>query len=256
MNLAAQPLRMMPSDQKNRRAFTAKDYCEKRQGWIFITSTPMYLEAMNPLHTLWIALLIMRTSGMGYRKDLPVLHFVIEEAASIIIHQFHKALLRLRKTRCPVVIAIQNYSDLEAGYGKYAPSMFSQAFTKVIGRTSDPDSARRLAETIGKKRTKRLRKTIMLSKGLLGIGTSKQVSYTEAEEDIDIASRDLIENLPDRDLLVIQPGKLTYTRLPIIDLPDKPRIAARAMPRLEDREMDGPDEPEPVAPTPAPLITL
>lgn len=245
MNLAAQALRMMPTDNHGRRTFTVKQYCDHPQGWIFLTSNPLYMEAMKPLHTLWLASLIMRTMAMGYRKGRPIVHFIFEEASTITVQEFHTALVRLRKCRCPVVYAIQNYADFQVSLGGRAPTVFSQPFTKIIGRTSHPDSAQLLSRSVGKKKVRKTRLTTTVQPGWF---KANQRSYTDIEEDVDLLPVDKITNLDDRELYAIQPGKLSHFQLPIIELADRhPPLMERPMPRLnepaqteEESEMDIP----------------
>ena len=42
------------------REWCATDWAEEREGWIFLTSTEAQQEALRPLHSLWIDLLVLR----------------------------------------------------------------------------------------------------------------------------------------------------------------------------------------------------
>ena len=71
LNQIAQPLRMMPAHPDGRRTFTVRDWCNKRNSWLFITSSPNYSAILNPLHAFFLSSLVQRLISMGPRPDLP-----------------------------------------------------------------------------------------------------------------------------------------------------------------------------------------
>src|SRR5260370_35722184 len=60
LGLIADSLRMLPTKAEAERSWSATEWAEHRQGWIFMTSTPGEREALRPLHSLWIDLLVLR----------------------------------------------------------------------------------------------------------------------------------------------------------------------------------------------------
>jgi type IV secretory pathway TraG/TraD family ATPase VirD4 len=244
MNTAAQPLRMMPAKPEGRRKFLIREYCRNRRGWIFITSSPSRAQALKPLHSIWLGSLIMRTLDQGYRPDLPRLHFILEEASTVTISEFHTALVRARKTDCPIVYCIQNFADLKAVYGDKATSIFSQPMTKIFYRTSEPESANKLADTIGKVTVKRLRETRDYSVG------RRRRSFSSEKVDEYLIPPGEIQNLPDRSGYLLQPGVAVPIVIPIVNLPDRsPAIIERIIPPMERRPLT-PEEAIDIAPEP------
>ena len=57
LGLVADSLRMLPKKSEAKRKWSATEWSEKREGWVFITSQPTVREALRPLHSLWICLL-------------------------------------------------------------------------------------------------------------------------------------------------------------------------------------------------------
>jgi type IV secretory pathway TraG/TraD family ATPase VirD4 len=252
LNTAAQSLRMMPIEpSENHRALTIREWCATREGWIFLTSSPLHMQAMKPLHSMWMAMLIKRTMHLGRQTHLPRLHFVFDEASTITVDDFHTALVRLRKTDCPVVYAIQNFSDLKATYGDKALSIYSQAYTQIIGRTKDNESSLKLADTLGKITVKRLNETREYSHKT---GRHSRTYSTKKEKEYLIDPED-IQNLDNRELCLFQPGVAVRFKAPIIDPPDRlPAIQERKIPPMEHRALEpdalGEEEPAWVAPEP------
>ena len=245
LNLAAQPLRMMPARPDGRRRFTIREWCEKRDSWIFITSKPEHMAAMKPIHTMWLASLLMRIISMGKRKDLRRTHIIFEEKSSLTIQEFHLALVRARKTGCPIVYAIQNFADLKVGYGDKAETIFSQPKRKILFRTSNADSAKKLEATIGQKVVWRLEES--LSTGRSG----RSRSWHMRKEREPLIPAEEIMNWEDREGVILQPGLAVRIKIPIIDLPDRePAIVERAIPPMEKRPLDLEETEEPEAPPP------
>jgi Type IV secretion-system coupling protein DNA-binding domain len=60
LGLIADSLRMLPRKEKTTHHWSATEWAENRKGWIFLTSKPSEREALRPLHSLWIDLLVLR----------------------------------------------------------------------------------------------------------------------------------------------------------------------------------------------------
>jgi type IV secretory pathway TraG/TraD family ATPase VirD4 len=62
LGLVADSLRMLPTKAQAKTTWSATEWSEKREGWIFITSSATEREALRPLHSLWIDLLVTASS--------------------------------------------------------------------------------------------------------------------------------------------------------------------------------------------------
>ena len=60
LGLVADSLRLLPKKGHGNGEWSATEWAETRQGWIFITSLPAEREALRPLQSLWIDLLVLR----------------------------------------------------------------------------------------------------------------------------------------------------------------------------------------------------
>jgi hypothetical protein len=64
-----------------------------------------------------------------------------------------------RKSNSPLVLGFQGRSQLAKRYGLDAEAMLSQPATKIFLRTSEPDAAKWISQTLGDAETERLRQS-------------------------------------------------------------------------------------------------
>ena len=160
LNHAGMPLRMMPSHLEGRPKFTVRDWARRRQGWIFVTSTPDTIDALRPLQGLWLDMLILKLQGQGAAPDAHRCWLVLDEVQELNkLPQLPKALTKQRKSGNPIVIGFQGMSQIDAHYGKQSETMLSQPFNNFILRTKEPRASKYLSDLIGKVQIERLRET-------------------------------------------------------------------------------------------------
>jgi hypothetical protein len=116
-------------------------------------------EALRPLISLWVDLLVLRLLNEPMPQQKPV-WFVIDELASLQrLPQLHTAITENRKSQNPVILGFQGRSQMEARYGDDAEAMLSQPATKIFLRTTEPRAAKWVSEAIGEVEVERLRET-------------------------------------------------------------------------------------------------
>jgi len=159
LGLIADSLRMLPRKEHSERSWSATEWAKERQGWIFITSQPSEREALRPLHSLWIDLLVLRLLNAPTEDQHPV-WFVLDELASLQrLPQLHTAITENRKSRNPLVLGFQGKAQLEVIYGHIAEVMLSQPATKIFLKTTEPKAAEWVSNAIGKVEIERMRET-------------------------------------------------------------------------------------------------
>jgi len=159
LGLVADSLRLLPKADDENGSWTATEWAEKRQGWIFLTSLPAEREALRPLQSLWIDWLVLRLLNEPKEAQRRV-WFVIDELASLQkLPQLHTAITEARKSRNPVVLGFQGKAQLEYLYGHLAEVMLSQPATSVWLTTKEPKAGQWVSEFIGKVEVERLRET-------------------------------------------------------------------------------------------------
>ncbi len=159
LGLIADSLRMLPRREHAKRTWSATEWAKERQGWIFITSQPSEREALRPLNSLWIDLLVLRLLNASTENQRPV-WFVLDELASLQrLPQLHTAITENRKSKNPLVLGFQGKGQLEVIYGHIAEVMLSQPATKIFLKTTEPKSAEWVSAAIGKVEIERMRET-------------------------------------------------------------------------------------------------
>jgi type IV secretory pathway TraG/TraD family ATPase VirD4 len=159
LGLVADSLRMLPTKAQATSAWSATEWSEKREGWIFITSSAIEREALRPLHSLWIDLLVLRLLTAPQDNQTPV-WFVLDELASLQrLPQLHTAITENRKSRNPLVLGFQGKAQLEVIYGHLAEVMLSQPATKIFLKTTEPKAAEWVSNAIGKVEIERMKET-------------------------------------------------------------------------------------------------
>ena len=191
LGLIADSLRMLPRKERSEHHWSATEWAETRKGWIFITSKPSEREALRPLHSLWIDLLVLRLLNEPKESQHPV-WFVLDELASLQrLPQLHTAITENRKSKNPLVLGFQGKAQLEVIYGHMAEVMLSQPATKIFLKTTEPKAAEWVSNAIGKVEIERLRETHST-----GLRAGNNFSVERQVEPLVLDSE--ISGLPDR----------------------------------------------------------
>jgi hypothetical protein len=161
LNEAGKPLRMMPSDPAGRRRWTVRDWVNDRRGWLFITSTPNTIDALRPMQSLWLDMLILSLQSSENDLEHSRVWLILDELASVnALPQLQTAMTKQRKSGNPIVLGFQSMAQVADAYGdKKAETILSQAFTNIILRTREPRAAEHLSNLIGKAQLERARET-------------------------------------------------------------------------------------------------
>ena len=159
LSLIADSFRLLPKKEDAKTEWTAREWSKERKGWIFITSQPAEREALRPLHSLWIDMLVLRLLSAPKPEQHPV-WFVLDELASLQkLPQLHTAITENRKSRNPIVLGFQGKAQLEVIYGHLAEVMLSQPATKIFLKTTEPNAAEWVSRAIGKVEIERMKET-------------------------------------------------------------------------------------------------
>jgi type IV secretory pathway TraG/TraD family ATPase VirD4 len=237
LNEAGKPLRMMPAHAETRRVWTARAWAKDRQGWIFITSTPDTIDALRPLQSLWLDMLILKLQSADKKPGQARVWIILDELASLnALPQLHNALTKQRKSDNPIVLGFQGMSQLDALYGKKAETILSQAYTNIVLRTREPRAAKHLSELIGKAQLERVRE----SKPAHWFGR-RQHSYSTERVMDPVVMESEIQGLDDLKGYFVQQDKIVAMRFhPRPKRWQAPDLIERIIPPLEYR----PPEPE------------
>ncbi len=112
-------LRMLPLDPEGRRTWSAKEWSQKRRGWIFVPSDPTIAEALRSIQSMWLDLLLVHQLAAGHRRNKPAIWNVYDELDSLKkLPKLPDAMTKMRFTGNRMVIGFQNATQLEQDYGR------------------------------------------------------------------------------------------------------------------------------------------
>jgi type IV conjugative transfer system coupling protein TraD len=118
--------------------------------WLFLSSTTEQRELLAPLLSTWLSIAYKALMGLegSYTRRL---WFIVDELPSLnVLPNLPKALAEIRKYGGCFVIGLQNLPQLEELYGvNLTRSMAGLCGTKVVFRTSDAPTAKKLSEFFG-----------------------------------------------------------------------------------------------------------
>jgi len=228
LNNAGRPMRMMPAVREGRPQICLRDWVAKRKGWIFLPNKQDTREALRPLQSMWLDMLMLRTMSLGKQRSLPRVWFFLDELAALnTLPQLHSAMSEMRFTECPIVLGIQNIASLEKLYGRLSETICSQAMTQLILATTGKAPAD-FEKMIGELETLRLEESYSYDAGR----TRKTFSLKENRRPAVLGSE--IAELADLEGFLIQRGdivrfRMAYTQQIFHNNPHIPR----EIPRLE-----------------------
>jgi hypothetical protein len=93
LNMVADSLKLLPREADTTTRWSAAAWANKRQGWLFLTSTPATRERLVPLTSLRLDTLVLRLMNYGQRSP-HLVWFVLDELASLQrLPQLHTAVV-------------------------------------------------------------------------------------------------------------------------------------------------------------------
>ena len=159
LNLVADSFRLLPSKEEAKSEWTAREWSKHRRGWIFMPSQASEREALRPLHSFWIDMLVLRLLTAPSPGQPPV-WFVLDELATLQkLPQLHTAITENRKSGNPLVLGFQGKAQLEVIYGHLAEVMLSQPATRIFLKTGEPEAAQWVSRAIGTVEIERVKET-------------------------------------------------------------------------------------------------
>jgi hypothetical protein len=159
LSKVAKSLRLLPEKGTGNGEWSATEWSETRKGWIFITSLPAEREALRPLQSVWIDMLVLRLLNEPKPGQKRV-WFVLDELASLQrLPQLATALTENRKSNNPIIMGFQGKAQLEVIYGHLAEVMLSQPSTSIYLKTKEPKAGEWVSQGIGKVEVERMKET-------------------------------------------------------------------------------------------------
>ncbi len=138
------------ADIDPRYFFSIRDWVQNpnQRGFLFLNATPEQRSTLVPLITAWLSL---ATKALMSRRDYEKLWFFVDELASLNkLPDLPKALAEVRKYGGSFVLGLQTLSQLDEIYGQNTSRIITGLTgTKLIFRTPDSYTAKRMSEFLG-----------------------------------------------------------------------------------------------------------
>jgi type IV secretory pathway TraG/TraD family ATPase VirD4 len=158
VNVAGPAFRLLPDEAK--RTFSTKEWAKTRRGWIFITNTTGTRDALYPLQSMWVDLLIARLLDIGQPKGLPFTWLFLDELAAFQhLPKLKLGITEGRKAGLSIFLGFHGKSQIEGIYGKDADTLFSLPRTKIFLRTAEEGAAKWASGMIGEVEMMRVRES-------------------------------------------------------------------------------------------------
>lgn len=233
--LAGDPLWMMPSVSEGRTEFCIREWTREPKGWVFISSDSNTRPALKPLISMWMDLFILGLLSSNTRRRTKLIYDELHTLQTLT--RLHDGITMLRSAGHQIVASIQNQEQLKHLYGDQTRTILSQAYTKWIFATSDPESADILERIGGKRKLLRLEQTH--SHGTSFYERSRNSSrIVEVVEPAISATQ--IKGMSDLHAYFVQRGfgnnrmVIVPVQIPFISVPERhPAYVERVVPRRE-----------------------
>jgi hypothetical protein len=230
--LAGDPLWMMPPASEGRTPFCIRDWTRNPKGWVFISSDSDTRDALKPLITMWMDLFIL---GLLSNSTTQRTKLIYDELHTLhTLTRLHEGITMLRSAGHQIIASIQNQEQLKHLYGDQTRTILSQAYTKWIFATSDPESADLLERVGGKRKLLRLEQT-----HTNGSFYERERNSTRIAEVVEPAiSATQIKGMSDLHAYFVQRGYkgnrmvIVPVQIPYISLPERcPAYVERIVPK-------------------------
>jgi hypothetical protein len=149
----------LPLPSQTERSWSAREWAQSREGWVFLPSTEDTQAAIQSLQGVWLDCLVrwLMSAEIGSGQvwimadELPALGYQ---------PQIEKLVTRGRKRGLAVVMGFQNVSQLRSIYGRDgAVTLTSSPTTKVILRCDEAETAKWASELLGSREIERMQMT-------------------------------------------------------------------------------------------------
>jgi type IV secretory pathway TraG/TraD family ATPase VirD4 len=254
MNNVADILAQLKTEKDAQQHWTAREWVKRRQGWIFLTSTPATRESLKPLHSLWLDLLILR---LLHQADDPTVRQVwmdLDEVATLQrLPQLETALTQNRKANTSILLGLQGKAQLETIYGHIAETLLAMPWTALFFKTTEPEAAEWISRYLGVQEIERWRPS--QTSGASG-SRRRRESKTDAEERFNrqAVSASEISGLPERKAYLKSGNFIVPLTVARLDLPNiaggfiphqlRPMFPVRTEPKNNEPEDDASREQE------------
>ncbi len=148
----AKALKYIPAHSDEKRNFSLTNWVKgKRKSWLFLTTTSDTRDALRPLQSAMLNILMRRLMSIpqAARKN-DAWWFVADELHSLnALSALPEFVAECRKHGIRYVLGTQNKHQISHKYGEEAKTMLASPILKIFYRCNEPETARWISECIG-----------------------------------------------------------------------------------------------------------
>jgi Type IV secretion-system coupling protein DNA-binding domain len=138
--------------------WTARKWAMSPAGLLFITSTGGTRDALRPLISAWITLLVLWMLNRRANSNKVPVYFFLDEVATLHkLPELVTALTMNRKSNNTIVLGLQGKAQLETIYGHIAETMLAMPWTGLFLKTTEPNAAEWISRYLGLQEIERVR---------------------------------------------------------------------------------------------------
>lgn len=189
----AKALENIPPRSKDKRDFCLTDWTrEKIDGWIFLTATPETADALNPLISAMLNLLMARLMSVPEKR---VCWFVADEIHNLnSLSALPKFMVECRKHKVCYIFGTQSKYQLIDNYGETANTMLASPILKLFYRCNEPKAAQWISDFIGQADHEKLRVSTSVPDDRDGKAST---NFSTVVETRSVISKEQVMHLPD-----------------------------------------------------------
>jgi hypothetical protein len=163
-------------------------------GVLFFSAPEAHIASLRPLLSFWSELVVSALLARVDQSQVKTTWIVLDEFPSLgKVESLATGPERLRKYGGAVVLGMQQVSQIQEIYGhEIAQTIIGQCATKLILRCQDPETAKHMAEQLGRRQARRVDETVSYGANSLRDG----VGLTPREDLELVALPDEVMNLP------------------------------------------------------------
>jgi Type IV secretion-system coupling protein DNA-binding domain len=167
----------LPTRDEAARTWSAREWAEHRQGWIFLPSRQDFHAAIELLQGLWLDCIVRwLMSAETANANMHRTWLICDELASLGYQpNIETVLTRGRKRELPTLLAFQNISQLKRHYGEEnSTTLISSAVSKLFMRMDEPRTGKWISDMIGHHEIERLTMTQLAGRSTFREGINLQ----------------------------------------------------------------------------------
>jgi hypothetical protein len=208
--IAASSLAMLRPPEAGVQRFSAIEWAKKPKGFIFLCSTEQDRDALLPLISVWLDCLIRPLLDTPLKRPTPVWVIADELQTLQRLSQLPNLLTRGRKRGLRSCLGCQSSQQFKSIYGTDAQTLLSQPMTKLVCRTSEPETSKWASDLIGQVER-------ITHRASVSVGGKDSFNLSDERRIDPLILPSELQKLPNLHAIMIHAGLVCPTTVPLMD---------------------------------------